>query len=129
MRRCSQDLFTFLRVTPTNNLYDRSYILRYIVLLSLAILNSGLGMNLYKRRCLFSDNANNVDAATSRQNNSNHHSLYDRDLVTHNATNISCKQRYIVPVVWHVIIDSNKNGDVSDTVLQKQVDILNGNLI
>lgn len=88
---------------------------------------SGLGMNLSKRRCLFSDNAN--IPSTSHQDNSDHHSLYDRDLVTNNASNTSCKQRYIVPVVWHVIIDSNKNGDVSDTVLQKQVDILNGNLI
>ena len=95
----------------------------------MAILNNGLGMNLYKRRCLFSDNANNVDPTTSRQELSYDHSLYDRDLVTDNAINTSCKQRYIVPVVWHVIIDSNKNGDVSDTVLQKQVDILNGNLI
>ena len=30
---------------------------------------------------------------------------------------------------WHVIIDLNKRGDVSDAILQRQIDILNGNLL
>lgn len=99
---------------------------RYIVFLCLVILINGLGIDLPKRRCTLSDDTN-IQDLTPRKEHSDHHSLYDRDLVSQDASN-TCKQKYIVPLVWHVIIDSNKNGDVSDAVLQKQVDILNGNL-
>ena len=84
-------------------------------------------MDLPKRRWTFSDDTN-IQDLTPRMEHLDHHSLYDRDLVSQDAAKTSCKQKYIVPLVWHVIIDSNKNGDVSDAVLKKQVDILNGNL-
>ena len=37
-----------------------------------------------------------------------------------------CRQKYIVPVVWHVIMGSQNKGDASDDTLRRQVDILNG---
>ncbi|XP_028397800.1 uncharacterized protein LOC114521531 [Dendronephthya gigantea] len=82
---------------------------------------SGLEINLSKRRCLFSHNLNNLPPSVRVSDRQSH------NLVSaHDQPKGSCQQRYIVPVVWHVIIDSNKLGDVSDVLLQTQVDILNG---
>ncbi|CAB4018960.1 zinc metalloprotease [Paramuricea clavata] len=101
------------------------FFLRFIIFVSLALLINGLEISLSKRRCILPGITRNLEPA-SRLENSDHHSLHDGGLVSYDAPSNSCKQRYIVPVVWHVIIDLNKRGDVLDAILQRQIDILNG---
>ena len=83
-------------------------------------------MNLPKRRCLVIDNLPKHLGLPLLTEKSDQLSLQDRSVLLHNASD-RCEQRYIIPVVWHIIIDSNMFGDVSDALLQRQVDILNGN--
>ena len=115
------------KITCISLYHSRSYVSRFTILVSLTLLINGLEINLSKRRCILTYITRNLEPA-SRLENSDHHSLHDRGL-SHDAPNNSCKQRYIVPVVWHVIIDLNKRGDVSDAILRRQIDILNGNLL
>ena len=84
----------------------------------------GLGI---KRRCGVPDIPHKLEPASLLED-TYHHTLHDRGLASQEVRNRSCKQRYIVPVVWHVIADSSSHGDVSDAILQRQIDILNGNL-
>jgi hypothetical protein len=105
---------------------ENSLFCRLIIPVSLAISNvHGLEMT---RRCILPDIPHNQNPA-SLPENTDHHSLNDRGLSSQDVPNRLCKQRYIVPVLWHVISDSSKNGDVSDATLQRQIDILNGNLM
>ena len=41
-------------------------------------------------------------------------------------SNLQCKERYLVPIAWHVIYDPQGRGNVSDAMLEKQVKVLNG---
>lgn len=38
---------------------------------------------------------------------------------------MQCKERYFVPIAWHVIYDPQGRGNVSDTMLEEQVKVLN----
>jgi len=39
--------------------------------------------------------------------------------------NMQCKERYLVPIAWHVIYDPKGRGNVSDAMLEEQVKVLN----
>ena len=40
-------------------------------------------------------------------------------------SNMQCKERYLVPIAWHVIYDPQGRGNVSDAMLEEQVKVLN----
>lgn len=40
-------------------------------------------------------------------------------------SNIQCKEQYLVPIAWHVIHDPQGRGNVSVTMLEDQVTVLN----
>ena len=98
---------------------------RFIIFLSSTTSINGLEI---KRRCGVPDIPQNLEPALRLENSDHHARIQDRGLASHDVPNTSCKQRYIVPVLWHIIIKSDKDGDVSDAVLQRQIDILNGNV-
>ena len=39
--------------------------------------------------------------------------------------NMQCKERYLVPIAWHVIYDPQGRGNVTDAMLEEQVKVLN----
>ncbi|XP_078369717.1 uncharacterized protein LOC144653558 isoform X2 [Oculina patagonica] len=40
-------------------------------------------------------------------------------------SNMQCKEQYLVPIAWHVIYNSKGEGNVTDTMLEDQVKVLN----
>lgn len=50
------------------------------------------------------------------------------DLDAYNAllnSDLKCKEQYLVPIAWHVIYDSQGKGNVSDAMLEDQLQVLN----
>ena len=39
--------------------------------------------------------------------------------------NLQCKEQYLVPIAWHVLHDARGKGNVSVTMLEDQVKVLN----
>lgn len=53
----------------------------------------------------------------------------EQDLDAYNALlygNLECKEQYLVPIAWHVIYNSQGRGNVSDSLLEDQIHVLNG---
>lgn len=47
----------------------------------------------------------------------------------YNNKNPECKEQYLVPVAWHVIFNSQGRGNISDSLLEDQIRVLNGKML
>ena len=47
----------------------------------------------------------------------------------YSARNWGCKEQYLVPVAWHVIFNSQGRGNISDSLLEDQIWVLNGKML
>ena len=55
--------------------------------------------------------------AIQKQDKDAYNALFNR--------NMQCKERYLVPIAWHVIYDPQGRGNVSNAMLEEQVKVLN----
>lgn len=38
----------------------------------------------------------------------------------------SCEEKYSIPIIWHIIMDTNGNGQLSDKTIKEQMKVLKG---
>ena len=36
----------------------------------------------------------------------------------------SCEEKYSIPIIWHIIMDKNGNGQLSDKTIKEQMKVL-----